>query len=224
MKSIYRLIITCFVLISVLIGNDSLKTGNNKSIQFSISDNILLTDKGTISLAFKRQIKENRCVRLGFGLSGSTDGRKIDNSLIGVRDYKVDDYHISLFLQYILSLPISNKIKPYIGSGPYLGYGYNYFEETYSYPPDGDFIGQIKGSIRNVGLLSNIGIEIFTLKKVCLNIGYNLLMNYKYCNTINIDRSRYINDDYVVQKKVVQTDEIYIIEPISKFIGISIYF
>ncbi len=224
MKSIYRLIIANFILVSVLIGSDSLKTENNKSIQFSISDNIFLTDKGKMTISLKNQIKENRGIRLGFGLSGSTNDKETDNSRTGARKYNIYDYHISLFLQYILSLPINDKIKPFIGSGPYIGYGYSYNEETYKFA-NGGFIGKIEGPIKNIGLLSNIGIEIFTFKNICFDIEYNFLINYKYCKTTDIDMTRNTSDgDYTIQNKEVVVDKIYIIEPLSTLIGISVYF
>ena len=224
MKSSIRLMVIILILNSLLLGSDSLKTENTRSIQFKISKNILLSSNDGITISLKKQMNNKRSIRFGFGLNGSINNKETENNRVGITEYNIYDYHISSFLQYILSRSKNNKIKPYFGIGPYLGYGYSYNEKLResSY---GSNIERIKIPETAIGLLSNIGIEIFVFDNLRFDVEYNILMNYKYCKTTNTKLAKNTgHDKYTKISEEVVTEKIYKLEPISTLIGISLYY
>jgi len=175
-------------------------------------------------ISLKKQINNKRSIRFGFGLNGSINDKETDNDRVGITDYNIYDYHISLFLQYILSRSKNKKIKPYFGIGPYLGYGYSFNEKLRELSNSSD-IERIKKPEVAIGLLSNIGIEIFVFDNLSLDVEYNILMNYKYCKTTYTKLGKNSEDDkYIKISEEVVTEKIYKLEPISTLIGISLYF
>ncbi|MFA5729030.1 MAG: hypothetical protein WC957_06340 [Candidatus Neomarinimicrobiota bacterium] len=224
MKNSIQLILTFLILNGILLGSDSLKIENKRAIQFKFSDNIISSSNDGIMISLKRKINAKHGIRYGLGLNGSMNDKKTDNIIIGKTDYNIYDYHFSLFSQYVLSGFKNRKMKPYFGIGPYLGYGYN-FNEKIRELYNGTEIERVKEPEVTVGLLSNIGIEIFIFDNLSLDIEYNILMNYIYCRTTNTTLVRNTTDSkYVKVSEEIVTERIYKLEPIFSLIGICLYY
>jgi len=224
MRNSIRLIITFIILNGILFGIDSLKTENKRAIQFKFSENIISSSNDGIMISLKRKINAKHSIRYGFGLNGSINDKKTDNIRIGRTDYNIYDYRISLFSQYVLSGFKNRKMKPYFGIGPYLGYGYN-FNEKIRELYNGTEIDRVKEPEVAIGLLSNIGLEIFVFDNLSFDVEYNMLMNYIYCRTTNTILVKNTGDSkYVKVSEEVVTERIYKLEPIFTLIGISLYY
>jgi len=224
MKNSIQLIVTFLILKGILLGADSLKIENKRAIQFKFSENIISSSNDGIMISLKRKINAKHSIRYGLGLNGSMNDKKTDNVIIGRTDYNIYDYHISLFSQYVLSGFKNRKMKPYFGIGPYSGYGYN-FNERIRELYNGTEIERVKEPELAIGLLSNIGIEIFIFDNLSLDVEYNILIKCIYCRTTNTTLVKQTGDSkYVKVSEEVVTDKIYKFEPIFSLIGISLYF
>ena len=224
MKNSIQLIVIFLILNGILFGSDSLKTENKRAIQFKFPENIISSSNDGFMISLKRKINAKHSLRYGFGLNGSINDKSTDDRRIGRTDYNIYDYRISLFSQYVWSGFTNRKIKPYFGIGPYLGYGYN-FNEKIRELSNGTEIERLKEPETAIGLLSNIGMEIFIFDNLSLDVEYNILIKCIYCRTTNTTLVKNTGGSkYVKVSEEVVTEKIYKFEPIFSLIGICLYF
>jgi len=199
-------LIFSMILISLTIFSYSGELDNSHewSMQFRISENFSLSSFQGTNLSIAKNISDNSKIRFGINIDADLYNGK-DN--INDTEADINEYDISIDLQYLSYIKNREKIKSYIGTGPKLGY---YKKYEYSHSND---IEKTTSQI-TVGLSGIFGIEYFILDRISLLSEYCSYLTYSIKNEITSESN---NIEIDVDKRYIK------FYPASVRFGISFY-
>ncbi len=191
--------------------SDSVSLSEGKwALQFGIAGNFTLTSFQGSTIGAKYQLSENKAIRGGITINGSTnDGPNSFTGSIGDTSNSTvpgstsaKSATVSFVLQYLWYMNPNGIIHLYAGLGPLFSYSYSYNSSDYSYlynaSNQGYWVREIYSSNsiqRAVGGAAVVGVEWFASQWLSLHADYNESVQYQWRSTsANNERSSsYIN-------------------------------